>query len=120
VSCLSSVCHQIFCSFVLYTFLHIGLYLLAIHFTTHFFEIYFDFFPDTGICQLKCCVQFLFFPYTFCALPQLLLFSLYCLGTGSQAGLLIILLSGVGFSTETVQCPSSLAMAREANCNSNG
>ena len=89
-------------------------------FTTHFFEIYFDFFPDTGICQLKCCVQFLFFPYTFCALPQLLLFSLYCLGTGSQAGLLIILLSGVGFSTETVQCPSSLAMAREANCNSNG
>jgi hypothetical protein len=82
-------------------------------FTTHFFEIYSDFFPDNSICQLKCCVQFLFFPYTFCALPQLLLFSLYCLGTGSQAGMLIILLSGVSFSTAPVQCPSSWAMARE-------
>jgi len=43
----------------------------------------------------------------------LLLFSLYYRGTGSQAGLLIILLSGVGFSTETIQYPSSWAMARE-------
>ena len=34
VSCLSSVCHQISCSFALYTFLHIGLYPLAIHFTS--------------------------------------------------------------------------------------
>lgn len=28
-------------------------------FTTHFFEIYFNFLPDNSICQLKCCVQFL-------------------------------------------------------------
>lgn len=111
-----------FLFFWLYTVLHIRLFSgNSLHiFTTHFFEIHFDFFPATSICQLKCCVHFLFFPYTFCALPQLLLFSLYCLRTASQAGLLIILLSGAGFSTAAVQCPSSWAMAREANCNCNG
>ena len=123
MSCPSSVCHQISCSFGSYKFLNIGLYPLTVHFTS---SQPFSFIYILISSQIPVSVNWsvtsnsCFSPYTFCALPHLLLFSLYCLGTGSRAGLLIILLSGVGFSTETVSCSSSWAMAKKANCNSTG